>query len=734
MGFVLLSTLCLDAQAQLFLSQEAGSKTHATLQSKHHTLPPGAETFLYLTLTHDEGWYSYYFNNSVPNTVRPTLEIKPVEGIEFGPLQYSQPEIKTSYGIPSYVYKGTSHFRLPIKVSSDLVKPQKVEISGSASWQVCKDSCLNENATLSTTFQIGTSSTIAKEIDWSEIEKTFPQAISDLSAEFTGDSILIHSDTPLQSAHFFDYDGQTQFGAPLVEISTSPTYTYQLPRDQGNDLRDTIVPIQPKIRGILTSQTGKSFWLEVPLENASQTPPTTASTPKQAKVDPQTSPLDLPSDKKLARLYNPERPITFETLKKTAPPSFWLAISGAFLGGILLNLMPCVFPVLSLKVLNFVEKSGADPWKVRLHGMLFTLGVMLSMWTLVIALFIFKASSGNSFSWGQQMGDPRFVGGIIITLFLFGLNMAGVFEFGTKLTSVGQTKETKNEYLATIFSGVLTTIIATPCSGPFLGAAMGYTFEQPLPVALLIFTVFSIGISLPYLLLSFFPQLTSRLPKPGAWMVTLKQLLSFGMFAAAAFFMQTFGAQVGATGLSLLTMALVIIGLASYCYGVWSLPYIQKAKRYIAGFILPLLILLSGLSLAWHSAHQKAPQAKNSSSSNQTVHWIAWRPGIVEHLRAQGKHVWVDYTATWCSTCLVNKKRIFSDDAFLERARQRNIVFVKADLTDNNPEVAKDLSRASRVQIPVNLVYPPDSATPTILLEELISPKQALKALDLTKS
>ncbi len=343
----------------------------------------------------------------------------------------------------------------------------------------------------------------------------------------------------------------------------------------------------------------------------------------------------------LAALYDVNSKIKYERLDgSTGTGTFWTALFGAFVGGMLLNLMPCVFPVLGLKVMGFAVQAGSDPKKIRIHGIAFALGLIFSMWVLAGAILTIKAF-GNNVSWGQQMGNAYFVGGIVIMLFVMGLNLAGVFEMGLFMTRVGG-GEQKHGYSGSFVSGIITTLVATPCSGPFLGAAMGYTLAQDSIVALFLFTIFGLGIAMPYLVLSFFPALIKMLPKPGAWMETFKKLMAFTLFAAAAFFAKTFGAITGIDGIGLLLMAMCVIGLAAFFYGKYSPAYVKGGKRYLWGWATPLLIASAGIWMCFSAAKYDAPQLISKDG------WTDWAPGRIEHSLAENrKLIWVDYTADW---------------------------------------------------------------------------------------
>ena len=359
----------------------------------------------------------------------------------------------------------------------------------------------------------------------------------------------------------------------------------------------------------------------------------------------------------MARLYKADEKIKFlDSADMEANPvgsggtsdqkqtSLGIALLFAFLGGAILNLMPCVFPVLGIKVMGFVKQGGESQAKVRMHGLAFAAGLVVSMWILAGGLLLLKNVGGKNIIWGQQMANPFFVGGIIVLLFLLGLNMAGVFEVGTSLSSVGGKASNKEGYGGSFFSGVLTTLIATPCSGPFLGTAMTYALSQSGVISMLMFTVFGLGIALPYVLLSFFPPLIKRLPKPGPWMETFKVTMAFALFATVAFFMQTFGAQTGVAGISYMLMGLVIIGLAAYFYGSFGEGHIAAGKRWAFGYLMPGLIAAAGFWVVFNGTTQAAVSVAHSGGA---IPWVNWNPGKVQDSINKKQIVWVDYTATW---------------------------------------------------------------------------------------
>lgn len=448
-------------------------------------------------------------------------------------------------------------------------------------------------------------------------------------------------------------------GQRYEEFEPQVTWSTPIRLAAGND--PTATKIKVKFRGMVCNATGcqppKSLDLEAEfagyksnliVDEKSFANDTTQSTmPEETDSSPEATAALEPSGSSetaaaMAKLYSPETKIKYEKLDGTSGVgTFRAALFGAFVGGMLLNLMPCVFPVLGLKVLGFVEQAGNDPKKIKMHGIAFAAGLIFSMWCLAGAILAIKAIWGQEVNWGQQMGNPYFVGAIVILLFVLGLNLAGVFEMGLFMTGVGG-GERKEGYSGSFVSGIITTLIATPCSGPFLGAAMGYTLAQPAAIAMFLFTIFGIGIAVPYLVLSFVPSLINLLPRPGAWMETFKKLMAFTLFAAAAFFVKSFGNQTGVDGLSWYLLALCVIALAAFFYGKWSPQYVPKTTRYVWGWLAPLVIAAAGTWMYLDAAKMEAPELAPAGHG-----WELWVPGLVEHKLAKNKPVWVDYTADW---------------------------------------------------------------------------------------
>lgn len=408
---------------------------------------------------------------------------------------------------------------------------------------------------------------------------------------------------------------------------------------------------------------------------------------------------------------------------KTAERSFFGYLIFAFIGGLILNIMPCVFPVLGIKIMSVVQQAGEDKKQVLLHGLAYTLGILLCFWALgglVIAL-------GKT--WGFQLQSPGFVYGLCVFFLIFGLNMAGLFEIGASAVGVGADLQAKHGLSGSFFSGLLATVVATPCSAPFLGSALGYTVTLPAPQAMLMFTMIGIGLASPFLVLSLMPNLVSALPRPGAWMESFKQAMSFLLFGTVAFLAWVLTGMIEGQPMLFLLFSLVIIALGCWIYGRWSLPHKPSRTRLIA-VLLTLGCLIGGMTFGWPKVEKGA--ASESSHVEGGLTWESWSPEKAEQLRGEGKAVFIDYTAKWCFTCQVNK-RVYKDAALQKLIADKKIVLLKADWTNEDPRITKALSDLGKAAVPVNVLYLPGKPEP-VVLPELLSVDNVSEALNQVSS
>jgi thiol:disulfide interchange protein DsbD len=579
-----------------------------------------------------------------------------------------------------------------------------------------------------------------------------------IDAKVTAESVTLTL-TPQEGAnaepgepHFFESANTVELGAPKVErkettlvLTVARTNTERMPAGfvyaPNGWLADGSLPALAVPFPTEAGSTAPTGDAPAPTGDASASSPAAPATGPDGKVV-------LPAATLAAMdAIIPKTGPKFVDLSGAAQKelTFLWAMVLAAVGGLILNAMPCVFPVLGLKVLGFVQQSGEDAGKVRLHGLVFTLGLLVTMWILAGVLIGLNAT-GERLGWGFQQQSPAFMAFIIALLFLLGLNLAGVFEWGTGLTGVGGSLMEKQGLAGSFFTGALTTLVATPCSGPFLGAAMGFTLRQPAPQALILFTAFGIGIALPYLVLSLFPRLVNYLPRPGAWMETFKVAMAFPMLATVIYFLHAFGAQTGRGGVTMMIVALLLLALAAWIYGRWTAPHRSTTAR--RGGLVAAAIAVAASIWSARDAVASIPETRQLTAqitqlSQQLEHaletggklpadatattgpgglvWEKWSPERVAALRKEGRIIFVDFTAEWCATCQVNKKVVFSSPGSEEVAAtfaRLGVVALKADWTNEDPIISEFLFRNGLFAIPVNFVYPADASRPPIMLPE----------------
>lgn len=628
-------------------------KTTVEFLSEVQSIAPGKPFDVAIKLTHPVGWHSYFINTGTPGVglvLEPAWELP--EGFEVERVAWPIPHLGTTAGDTTYGYEGTVFHLFTITPPAEVAE-KEVTLKIAPTWQICDlAKCDREPGLFGPGDPYTVDLTVAEEAEPNPanadnfvaaramLPKELPDELS-LKVTRTDSEVTLSlspaSAVPEGTIHFYDDDNSLNAQSkPSVE-RTDEEVRWTIGR---------LKEMNPKRTGGVLSIGDEGYAVELEFADGDEGGP--SSTPPATVDTHQAAPADTPEVlAEMAKLYKGDEKINYRTLDSAGKTktTFWTALIGAFIGGMILNLMPCVFPVLGIKVMGFVEQAGSDKAKVRLHGLAFTAGLVVSMWVLAGALLFLKLSLGQDVNWGQQMGNPYFVASIVVLLFVLGLNLYGVFEMGLFMTSAGSGLQEKKGLKGSFFSGILTTLIATPCSGPFLGAAMGYTMAQPALIALFLFTVFALGIASPYLFLSFFPKLIEKLPRPGAWMETFKKTLSFAMFGTAAFFLQTFGAQAGVKGMSWLLMAMVVIGLALYFYGQYSLPHQPTSKRRVFGYAVPALIAGIGIWMAAVAIKTEAPETISAHTGG--LHWEKWQPGKVEYRQSKKRIVWVDYTADW---------------------------------------------------------------------------------------
>jgi thiol:disulfide interchange protein DsbD len=652
----------------------------AELVSADASIQPGRPFLVALRLNHDEHWHSYWLN---AGTGYPTsLHWQLPDGFKAGPIQWPTPHVvKDTKGVVTgHGYEGEVFLFVEITPPADLVPGTDVTLRARAEWLMCKDVCMPGEARLELTLPVragppAPDTTIARRFNVAHDD--LPQPLRGWTIQATRDAGTITVRlTPAagnrfipEDLHLFDEAGLVDYAAPQSITTENGGITFRLAAAKDGDAAAT------RLAGVISARSG---W------------------------GPQ----------------NPAHGATFDVKLEAAPPAAPPAGSAApaslagtlllaLLGGLVLNLMPCVFPVLGIKVLGFVNQSGSDRGKVVVHGLVFTGGVLLSFWLLAGLLLALRAG-GAQLGWGFQLQSPGFVFGMAVFLLVFALNLSGLFEVGLSATGVGGKLQMRSGYGGSFFTGILATLVATPCSAPFLAPALGAALTLSAAGSLAVFTAIALGLSAPYLLLSAFPAAVKLLPRPGPWMETFKQLMAFPLYATVGWLLWVLAGQTKDhdDALLLIAFGLVLTAMAAWVYGRFPKP---------AGRITAAALLAAGLWLGWPRTDEAA------STGAHAVKWEPWSPEAVAAARAAGRTVYVDFTARWCATCQTNKAAVFSSAAVLAELKKRNVLLLRADWTSKDPAITAELAKWGRSAVPFNLIYAPGRPEP-VVLPELLTP------------
>ena len=401
-----------------------------------------------------------------------------------------------------------------------------------------------------------------------------------------------------------------------------------------------------------------------------------------------------------------------------------VALISAFLGGLILNLMPCVFPIISLKAFG-LARQGGDLKRMRQEGVAFFAGTLLALLALAAALIALRAS-GQAVGWGFQLQSPLVVALLALVLLGSALNLAGMFEFGLSVQRLGQAADGKGGLLGAGLTGALAVVVATPCAGPFMAGAIGFALVQPPLAGLAVFAALGAGVAAPFTLLSFSPALARRLPRPGAWMTTLKQALAFPMLAAAAWLLWVLAQQTGSTGLAVMLGCALLLASTCWIYGIAQRRSMtgRPAERLYGLTLLGLASIAAlcaspgGALRKPHTPAQAQAQAQASSRPLESKP-VPWSPEAVARERAARHPVFVDFSAEWCLTCKVNEKAVLSTSAFKAAIARTGTTYMVADSTNYDPRIEQAMMALGRSGLPLYLVYPAKGGDPVVLPQVL---------------
>jgi thiol:disulfide interchange protein/DsbC/DsbD-like thiol-disulfide interchange protein len=681
----------------------ATDNVRARLLSEQDSLAPGQSVWVALELDIRDGWHTYWRNPGDSGQATQIAWSLP-PGLTAGDIEWTTPHRFVVAPLVNYGYAKHAMHLVKITASPDLKAAAPLGLKAKASWLVCADVCIPESAALDLNLPV----TAAGGPKDPAVAALFDRARSELpgaapaasSARIVDGQLVItlgkewgETLSRIKSLAFYPFDdGVIEYAAPQTlsrrdgAVDLAVKLGYQPPRS-GN-VRGILIATE---EGGAPGQSGAEA-MEVPIEIAA----TFSGAPAPASA----------AGVRFA-------PAAAPAVAPTRAPGLIALMLLAILGGLILNLMPCVFPVLSIKAISLVAQAKTHPAAVRAKGLMFAAGVIASMLLLAGVLLGLRAG-GEQIGWGFQLQSPLFVTLMVYLLLAVGLNLSGVFEVGGGLAGVGDSLTHGDSLHASFFTGVLTTLVATPCTAPFMAAAVGAALTQSPVVALCIFAALGMGLSLPYLALSFAPWLRRALPKPGAWMDTMKQIFAFPMYASAAWLLWVLAQQTSSLGLGAALAGALLVAFAAWAY--------QKSKgSTVAGRLTAIVtaaaavLLAIALPVRLASVATAAPVAAAASSSAES--WQPYDAARVQALEASGAPLLVNFTASWCLTCLVNERNAFADPAVLKVFRQKGVTLMKGDWTNRDTAITQALAHFGRAGVPLYVVYnsKPGSSAPVVL-------------------
>ena len=645
-------------------------------------IPIGGTVQAGLVITIEEHWHVYWINagdSGEPPKINWTLP----KGITAGPLQFPAPQRLPLGPLMDFGYEDQVAFPFTITAAPG-TKPGKVHLDAHVNWLVCASQCLPGKAHLGLDLD-AVAGAVAHPPLVGELGEAITQLPKPLPASMTVNAvadakqiaITLKTGNAEKDAEFYPFDSEVIDNAADQPVDLLPDgVRIWVVRSKDS----TALP--KTLHGLLKLSDTEAYEFTTPVVPG-VVPAAPADAGKVAPAVPEAKDITL-----------------------------FGAIGLAFLGGLLLNLMPCVFPVLFLKGLALVHSSNEERGRQRLHGLVYTFGILVSFWTIVAALLILRAT-GKELGWGFQLQSPGFVAVLAALLFFLALSLAGQFEIGLSLTSAGGELANKQGLAGSFFTGVLATVVATPCMAPLMGAAVGFALAQPAWLTFLVFTFLALGLALPYLALSMNPQWTSILPKPGAWMEVLKQLTAVPLFGTAIWLVWVYGNLYAGEGVDrtvALLSCFLILAIAGWVLGRWPAKWgsgVAAVVLIVAAVALPL--------------------------RKPTVDTLTWQPysqASFEAARASGNPVFVDFTAAWCLSCQVNERAVLKSDDVESKLTGKHFQLLKADWTQYDPYITQELGKLNRSGVPTYVIYPAGKNSNPDVLPELLTKSLVLKAID----
>ena len=661
---------------------------YATVEliSEYDAVVPGQSFDLAVRFDLEEHWHIYWKNPGASG-LSTTIDWVLPESIEAGEVQWPAPERIQLGGLMNYGYEEEAVFIVTLQAPEDLKLGSDLAITANLFWLICKETCLPGEAALDLVLPVASKAEPSAEATaFAEARNRQARAAHPwvTTAYLEEEALVVVIEGEELAADFYlyvDSEGLVDPSAEQVRSTPAPNRA-----ELRLALDAPFFENQPLgISGVL--QSGNDSW------------------------EFNTEILDTPQ--LFARTA--PKPVGFEQRLLAFGLPGILAL--AFLGGLILNIMPCVLPVLSLKVFSLLKHAGQTRSDALRHGLAYTAGVVLSFIALAGALFILRAL-GERIGWGFQLQSPGFVVVLSAVFFLFGLNLMGVFELGGRLVGADNKVARRKDVLGSFGMGVLAAVVGAPCMGPLVAGVSGLAVQANVATGLLTFGMMGLGLSSPFLVLSVFPKLVAFLPKPGLWMESFKQGMGFLLMAAVVFLALVVGRQGGVDGIFILLVVILLSSVAAWIFGRWGAAARSRRSQWVARLLALFLIgasLFYGVRSIKEAYLDYGNQETIADSSRQ---WGAWSSKRVDELLAEGRPVFVDFTATWCLICQVNKKVALRTDATESLFTKKGIVAMEADWTRYDSDITDALEEFGRSGVPLYLLYTPDGAV-TVLPQSL---------------
>ncbi|HEU0095053.1 MAG TPA: protein-disulfide reductase DsbD domain-containing protein [Rhizomicrobium sp.] len=681
--FLLLSLL-FSAPA---FGQDQGAKVVARLVAEQGAVAPGGVVTVALEEVIAPQWHTYWKNpGDAGSPTQVTWSLPP--GWTAGDIQWPRPKRLPVGPLMDYGYEGKVWLLTKLTAPTDAKLGEAVTIRAAASWLVCKNICVPEEAALTLNLVVAPSS-----------DSKSGKADAAVAKDFAATRALLPIASPWKFNYALGQNLDLYVAAPSL-AAAHPTSADFFPGRTGliknaapqvvGYARDGLVlRLTPgaKVSGllegvlVLTSSDGSVQALEV------SAPP------------------------------GPVPAAEFTAASASGDLTLWFAILFALIGGLILNVMPCVLPILAMKALslaNYGKEGHGD--KGRGESFAYSLGAILSFAVFGLAILLLR-DAGTSVGWGFQLQSPIAVAGFALLVFAVGLNLSGLFEVGS--VTAGETLTQKSGLTGAFFTGVLAVAVAAPCTAPFMAGALGFALTQNFATALAVFVALGVGFALPFLLLGVWPKALAFMPRPGAWMLTFKQFLAFPMYGAAAWLVWVLAQEAGPKGVIVALAAMVGLALAAW---TWSITRNASSRGRGIGAVVAILVLLASL---YTISQLKGAQA---AAPVATTKGEAYTAAKLASLRAANKPVFVDATAAWCITCLVNEDAVLSKDSIKSAFASKGVTYMVADWTNQNPEITALLKENGRSGVPMYLYYAPGAATP-IILPQILTEADVIKAM-----